>query len=81
MPRALRSSPLDTVQNVGIEIARVYRKTKKGEITTPDGDRMVQMLAVLKSCLESAMFEQRIASLEAQADSATVEHFRPRVVS
>ena len=27
MPRALRSSPLTTVQNVGIEIARIYRKT------------------------------------------------------
>ena len=79
MSRGLRIYPLDTVQNVGIEIARIYRKTKKGEILTPDGYRMVQMLAVLKSCLKSAMFEQRIANLEAQADSATVQHFRPKV--
>ena len=48
MSRGLRIYPLDTVQNVGIEIARIYRKTKKGEILTPDGYRMVQMLAVLK---------------------------------
>ena len=34
MPSGLRIYPLDTVQNVGIEIARIYRKTKKGEITT-----------------------------------------------
>jgi len=61
MPRALRSSPT-TVQNVGIEIARIYRKTKRGEISTPYGYRLVQMLAVLKSCLESATLEQRLNS-------------------
>jgi len=76
-----RTPPLTTVQNVGIEIARIYRKTKKGEINTSDGYRMVQMLAVLKQCLESATLEERVANLEAQADSGTVEHFRPRVVS
>ena len=52
MSRGLRIYPLDTVQNVGIEIARIYRRTKKGDISTPDGYRMVQMLAVLKTCLE-----------------------------
>ena len=81
MPRALRSWPLDTVQNVGIEIARVYRKTKKGEINTSDGYRMVMILSVLKSCLESSALEQRLAALELQADSATVQHFRPKVVA
>ena len=69
------------MQNVGIEISRIYRATKRGKISTPDGYRMVQMLAVLKSCLESATLESRIEALEAQADTGTVEHFRPRVVS
>ena len=77
-----RTPKLTTVQNVGIEISRIYRATKRGKISTPDGYRMVQMLAVLKSCLELATLEQRIANLEAQADiGSTVEHFRPRVVS
>ena len=81
MPGALRSSPLKTVQNVGIEIARVYRKVKRGEINTSDGYRMVMILSVLKTCLESSALEQQLAALEAQADTGTVEHFRPRVVS
>ena len=46
-----RTPKLTTVQNVGIEISRIYRATKRGKISTPDGYRMVQMLAVLKSCL------------------------------
>ena len=82
MPRGLRSWPLDTVQNVDTEIARIHRKTKRGEISTPDGYRMLQMLAVLKTCLESYLLEQRLAALEAQADFGVPEqHFRPRVVS
>ena len=77
-----RTPKLTTVQNVGIEISRIYRATKRGKISTPDGYRMVQMLAVLKTCLESATLESRIEALEAQADTGgMVEHFRPRVVS
>jgi hypothetical protein len=77
-----RTPPLVTVQNVGIEIARIYRATKRGKISTPDGYRMVQMLAVLKSCLESATLEQRLAELEAAvAQGEHQEHFRPRIVS
>jgi hypothetical protein len=77
-----RTPKLTTVQNVGIEIARIYRATKRGAVSTPDGYRMVQMLAVLKTCLEASALEQRLAALEAQAEiGGTVEHFRPRVVS
>jgi hypothetical protein len=78
-----RTPPLVTVQNVGIEIARIYRKTNRGEISTPDGYRMVQMLAVLKQCLETTTLEQRLAELEAlvAAQAEQHEHFRPRIVS
>ena len=82
MALSLRArAKLTTVQGVGIEIAKIYRATKVGKIDTPDGYRLVQKLAVLKSCLESSALEQRIANLEAEANSGTVEHFRPRVVS
>jgi hypothetical protein len=71
-----RTPKLTTVQNVGIEIARIYRATKRGAVSTP------LMLAVLKTCLEASALEQRLAALEAQAEiGGTVEHFRPRVVS
>ena len=74
-----RTPPLVTVQNVGIEIARIYRRTKRGEISTPDGYRMVQMLAVLKTCLEASALEQRLTELEAAVlQREEQEPFRPR---
>ena len=77
-----RTPKLTTVQNVGIEISRIYRATKRGKISTPDGYRMVQMLAVLKTCLESAMLEQRLTDLEAAVlQREEQEPFRPRIVS
>jgi hypothetical protein len=60
-----RTPPLVSVQAVGIEISRIYRRTKRGEIDTADGYRLVQMLAVLKNCLETAAFEQRMTDIEA----------------
>jgi hypothetical protein len=78
-----RTPKLNTVQNVGIEISRLYRRTKRGEITTPDGYRMVQMLAVLKQCLETSEIERKIAELEdaiaQQRDNVT--HLRPKVIA
>jgi hypothetical protein len=75
-----RVPKLNTVQNVGIEIARIYRKTKRGEIETADGYRMVQMLAVLKQCLETAALEQRLTELET-AVARGAAPFRPKIVS
>jgi hypothetical protein len=79
-----RTPPLTTIQNVGIEIARVYRKTKRGEIDTGDGYRLVQMLAVLRTCLETSELEKKIEALElvvARGLEQRPEHFRPRMVS
>ena len=54
MADALSRTPkLTTVQNVGIEISRIYRATKRGKISTPDGYRMVQMLAVKSATAET----------------------------
>lgn len=77
-----RTPKLNTVQNVGIEISRIYRLTKRGEIPTPDGYRMVQMLAVLKQCLETSEIERKIAELEAAiAQRDNVTHLRPKVIA
>jgi hypothetical protein len=76
-----RTPPLTTVQNVGIEIARIYRRTKRGEISTPDGYRMVQMLAVLKMCLETCEIEKKVAEIEAAlAARDNVAAFKPKAV-
>ena len=76
-----RTTHLTSVGRVGTEIGRIYRMAFRGEIETVEAYRLTQVLLGLKSCLESATLEQRIANLEAQADSGTVEHFRPRAVS
>jgi hypothetical protein len=72
---------LNTIQQVAIEMARTYRRTKRGAIGTADGYRMVMMLASLKQCLESSEIEHRLAEIEAAIVSRdTVTHFRPKVV-
>ena len=69
-----RTPSLETIQNVGIEIARIYRRTKRGELETPDGYRLVQMLAVLRDGLE-----QRLTELEAQVARGTpVPPWKPK---
>jgi hypothetical protein len=54
VPFAKRRARLKTIQDVGIEMARVYRRCKGGEMPTAEGYRMVMMLAALKQCLESS---------------------------
>jgi hypothetical protein len=48
-----RTPPLTTVQAVGIEIAAVYRRMKRGEVESSDGYRLVMVLAELRKNLES----------------------------
>ena len=77
-----RTPPLKTIQNVAIEISRIYRMTKKGQLSTGDGFRMVSMLAILKQCLESCELERRLAELEDAVGKtgATVRPF-PKLIS
>ena len=75
-----RTPPLTSLQNIGIELARLYRRAKRGEITTSDGYKLAQILVALKQCLETAALEQRLADLEAAVAHGD-EHFRPRIVS
>ena len=62
---ALRIGKLDTVMNVGNELARLYRHARKGKIETIEAFRLAGVLNVLRQCLEASAIEQRIAELEA----------------
>ena len=76
-----RTPPLTSLQNIGIELARLYRRAKRGDITTSDGYKLAQILVALKQCLETAALEQRLADLQAAVAQDEHQHFRPRVVS
>jgi hypothetical protein len=68
--KEIRIGRLTSVGRVGVEIGRVYRAARHGKIRTDEGARLVQMLIGLKSCLESADFEQRMATLEKAVEKA-----------
>ena len=73
---------LKTVQHVGIELARTYRRMKRGDIDTQDGYRMAAVLNILRQCLETAALEQRLAELEAQVGRGNpVLPWKPKMIS
>jgi hypothetical protein len=75
----VRIGRLTSVGRVGIEIARLYRCARRGEIETIEAYRLASVLSVLKSCLEASEVERRLEELEA-AVSAREQPFRPRIV-
>jgi hypothetical protein len=60
----VRIGRLTSVGMCGIEIGRLYRKVRRGELSSTEGMRMVQMLLGLKSCLESSEIERRLEAIE-----------------
>ena len=76
----VRIGRLTSVGRVGIEIGRLYRLARRGEIDTLEAFRLAQVLLGLKACLESSEFERRVAELEVAIAHKEPEHFRPKVV-
>ena len=56
---------LTSVARCGVEIGKLYRLMRRGELNTIEGVRMTQVLLGLKACLEYSNIEQRILELEA----------------
>jgi hypothetical protein len=75
----VRIGRLTSVGRVGIEIARLYRHARRGEIETIEAYRLASVLSVLKSCLEASEIEQRLEELETALRER--EQYRPRLVS
>jgi hypothetical protein len=75
----IRIGRLTSVGRGGIEIARLYRCARRGEIETIEAYRLASVLSVLKSCLEASEVERRLADLEA-AISRREQAYRPRLV-
>ena len=56
---------LTSVAMCGVEIGKLYRLMRRGDLDTIEGVRMTQVLLGLKQCLEYSEIEKRILELEA----------------
>jgi hypothetical protein len=75
--RRRRVGKLTNATMVSIEIARIYRQCRRGEMDTTEGYRYANILAILQKCLEQSNLEQRIQELEAAlANQAETQQFR-----
>ena len=70
-PRAPRIGRLNTVLEVAAELGKVYRDARHSKIDSALGSRLANILSAMRQCLETAMFEQRIAQLELAVTRST----------
>jgi hypothetical protein len=62
-PKLRRVGKLTNATMVSIEIARIYRQCRRGEMDTSEGYRYANILAILQKCLEQSSLEQRLVEL------------------
>ncbi len=62
-----RVGQLKTIGQVASELGRLYRATRRGQVSSIEGFRMAGILNVLRTCLESGQIELRLEELERQA--------------
>ena len=81
--RRVKLGRLTSVGRVAIELGRLYRQARHGEVETIEAYRLATILSVMAKCLETSAFEERrLAAMEAAvAQRETVEHFRPKVAA
>jgi hypothetical protein len=55
---------LDSVGRIAIEVGRIYRHARRGQIDTIAAYRLASVLAVMAKCLEQSQIEARLDDLE-----------------
>jgi hypothetical protein len=60
----LQRTPLNNLENVKRELARVYRRVKAGDLPSEEGSKRAYILSTLGKIIEAADLERRIAALE-----------------
>jgi hypothetical protein len=63
-PRGPRIARLTSVARCGVEIGKLYRLMRRGELETIEGLRMTHALLGLKACLEQSEVERRLDAIE-----------------
>lgn len=66
-PRRSRAT-LRTLDDVAVELARLYRRAERGQIHTADASRLAYILTSLGRVLEASVIEARLTALEAIAN-------------
>jgi hypothetical protein len=80
--RRVKIGRLTSVGRVAIELGRLYRQARHGEVETIEAYRLATILSAMAKCLETSAFEERLAAMEtAVAQCKPVEHFRPKVAA
>ncbi len=57
---------LKSINDIRLEMARVYREMRSKTIETQDGTRLVYVLAAMGKLIELHEIEQRLSALEAK---------------
>lgn len=61
---------LKTIDDVRVEMAKVYRSVKAGEIDSQHGSRLVYILSQIGRLVEIHEIERRLVALESRLDHA-----------
>lgn len=69
LPTPSKKIDLATIDDVRLEMAKVYRDMKSQKIPTHDGTRLVYVLAQIGKMIELFEIEKRIEKLEAKNES------------
>ena len=63
--RRVKIGRLTSVGRVAIELGRLYRQARHGEVETIEAYRLATILSAMAKCLETSAFEERLAAMEA----------------
>jgi hypothetical protein len=66
MPKQIRVAKISTVNGCSIELARIYRKARRGEMDLSDAKGFAWILKTLSSMISDSDLERRLAALEDQ---------------
>lgn len=67
----IRIGPLNSQKGVRSQIAKLYRKAVRGEISPQDASKLTYCLHTLSKVIETETFEDRLKTLE---ETITIEH-------
>jgi len=69
-PRRSRAT-LRTLDDVAVELAKLYRRAESGQIPTADASRLAYILTSLGKVIEASVIEARLTALEIIANETT----------
>ncbi len=74
--KTVRVGALDDARNVRLEVRKLYREARRGEIETIDLTRLIAAMRVMTVCLVTENYEARIVALEKAEEKQKAERER-----